>query len=268
MFMTDNSDGFEVPDIFTIQPNRKQIEDSNLAGYKVYETPALGSFRMRNLKYSEIRLLNTFNSDDMDRVIDDLILATTDLTLDSLRHMPDIDRDYIALLLRAQSFIDTKFDVTLKCDQCEDEGNFVNRKFEISEFPFIPPEGSFFEPVIHENMKVTCAVRPYGSKLILKGLPEGIEEFKLELLTIASYVSLITVDNVTMELPEAIADRLAIVAEFLETNGLMAEKLIDKLSTVTFGLQGKTTEWTCPTCKHKHVTEVDPESFFSYQPSI
>lgn len=230
---------------------RREISPEELTKYRTLETPAVGSFLVRPLRYSEIRTLNEFE-ELTDEKLDGIILACTNLTSQSLDAMPDIDRDYIAFQIRSMSFIDTRFDVLLECGMCNEEGNIKNDKIGMEEFEFVPPSQEFFEKIDF----IIPTIRSYGARKIAESLPADSPEWKRELFVLASYA---TEDQSLNGIVE--------MAERLEENGLLAQNLADRLSEARFGLQPTVRKWKCPKCGAEHSTEVDPADFFRFPPS-
>lgn len=217
---------------------------------------------VRQLRYSEIKMLNSFTTkNDINDVYDRIVLAATDLDDDSLLMLPRIERYYLLMHIRSMSFIDSKISLEYKCkgEGCDAS---VDTKVAIERFAFSVPTDEFFAEHTFQVGGVDCSVSfrldTYGDEIAI-----SLDKTQADktLLEISASVSEISIGG---EKVYAYTNPMGLQAcvSVLDENGILASQVVQELAKHRFGVKGFTDRWKCKKCKHENETRVVPDVFF------
>ena len=243
---------------------RVDVPRNDLPFYKSFSLPSMEvPIEIRKLKYSEIRQLHNIDRDNSNEVYDKLLLACTNLTLQSIELMPLLERKYLLLYIRSISFVDNK--ITIEND-CEADDCDRNRDIDIDiaelEFESAPPE--FFEDKIiavgNDEYVVKYCEELYRDDKILSHMnyEDDAEEDISNAVAVVESVSL-NGDNIYNH-PSEFSEYLVAV-EFFNDHGHLTQWILEDLVKYDYGIKTLERHWSCK-CGHKNKTEIDSDTFF------
>jgi hypothetical protein len=234
---------------------REPIPKKEFHRYRTIELPKTGKVKVRPFTYDEVKQLNEFNTDNIDVVYDNVILASTDLTEASLLNMDSIEREYLLLHMRSISYIDPRFEFDLPCDNCNKHQPMTKS---IEEFPFLPPIGVFDEFKVSDGFGeylVKLKLTTYSNEKQIASAYEN-NDLRKELYPIAFMI-----ESIKGDFEYNVEDGLDACLDFLSASGVFTNILFEKIDSFSFGLQSVVEKWTCRYCDHHNETEVDPTDF-------
>jgi hypothetical protein len=242
---------------------RVEIPRKEIVAYRAFYIPSMTKpIEIRKLKYSEIKQLNEFNTDNMDEVYDKLILACTNLTIQSIELMPQIERLYFLSYLRSISFINGEFEITAECHNTECD-LVHDIKLGLDQLEFIEPPEEFNEAkevrISNDTFKINYRLEIHKDSLVIENL--DLEKYDSDIVDIVSSIESISLNEQDVITCTTNEKCFISAVEFLEENGELAMWIINDLEKYDYGIKGVTKKWTCK-CGHKNESEINPEIFF------
>lgn len=218
---------------------------------------------IRKLKFTEVKEINSFNSDEKETINNKVILLATDLNETQVLTLPRVFKEVILLHIRSQSFIQNEFEFTIPCQthDCDYEKKHKLKVDEIQINLNTPPKFISDEFVVEFTFDTFL---DYSIVNHLKG-EVGYDE---EVLGLVSVIKSIEKVGTEVYIEKSFDSNIIAVESFKLIFDLLNEEvdltlqIIDHLSLFSNGIQPNEISFKCKKCEQVSNVEVNVTDFF------